>query len=294
MVSALRGLFTALVTPFKHDGSIDESAFQNIVEWQINKGVHGLVPCGTTGESPTLTFAEHARLIKLCVEAANGKIPVLAGAGANCTQAAIELSKAAKNAGADAILSVTPYYNRPSPEGLYQHFKAIHDAVDIPIVLYNIPGRAAIDMSNETIAKLAELPNIIGIKDASGNLARVTPLSAHVGSEFIQLSGEDITAVGFNAMGGHGCISVTSNVAPGRCAQIQENCMNGNYRKAQQLQVTLVALHHAMFAAPSPAPAKYALSLMNKCQPYVRLPLLMPNDKIKRIIRDALLGAGVI
>lgn len=289
----LKGLFTALVTPFKDD-RVDDEAFQSLVEWQIGKGVHGLVPCGTTGESPTLTFEEHIHVIKLCVEAANGRVPVLAGTGSNSTHEAIDLTRAAKEVGANAALSVVPYYNRPSQEGLYRHFQAIHHAVDIPIVLYNIPGRSAVDITNQTIARLAELPNIIGIKDATGRLDRVTPLNALVGSEFVQLSGEDMTAVGFNAMGGDGCISVTANVAPGRCAQIQEACMRGDYQKAQQLQVMLVDLHETMFVEPSPAPAKYALSLMNKCMPDVRLPIIPPSDPAKRRIQDALLGAGVI
>jgi 4-hydroxy-tetrahydrodipicolinate synthase len=288
-----KGLFTALVTPFK-DGRVDRDAFQSLVEWQISKGVHGLVPCGTTGESATLSHEEHVEVVRLCVEAAAGRVPVIAGAGSNSTEEAISLTREAKKAGATAVLSVAPYYNRPSQEGMYQHFNAINNAVDIPIILYNIPSRSGVDIENETIIRLDRLPNIVGIKDATNNLARVTPLNALVGSEFIQFSGEDMTAVGFNAMGGDGCISVTANVAPGRCARIQAYCMEGNYTKAQQLQVTLADLHEAMFCAPSPAPAKYALSLMNKCEAEVRLPIIPPTKQEQGQIRDALLGAGVI
>lgn len=289
----LNGLYTALVTPFKN-GKVDEKAFQHLIEWQIEKGVHGLVPCGTTGESATLTFAEHKRVIQLCVEVAKGKVPVIAGTGANSTAEAIELTEAAREAGADAVLSVAPYYNKPSQEGMYRHFKAIHDAVKIPIVLYNIPGRCAVDMSNETIGRLSALPGIIGIKDATGNLARISPLRAIAGQEFTQLSGDDMTAIGFNALGGRGCISVTANVAPKKCAKIQEACLEGNYKKALQLQDALAELHDAMFCEPNPGPVKYALSLMNKCTAEVRLPILKPSGASAKRIRDALLGAGVI
>lgn len=288
-----KGLYTALVTPFKN-GKVDEKAFQHLVEWQIEKGVSGLVPCGTTGESATLTFAEHKRVIQLCVEAARGKVPVIAGAGANSTAEAIELTEAAKDAGADAVLSVAPYYNRPSQEGLYRHFKAIHDAVKIPIVLYNVPNRCGVDISNETIARLSVLPGIVGVKDASGCLGRVSPLRASAGQEFIQLCGDDMTSVGFNALGGQGCISVTGNIAPKKCTKVQEACLEGNYKKALQLHDALCELHEAMFCEASPGPVKYALSLMNKCTPEVRLPLTKPSAAAGRRIRDALLGAGVI
>ncbi len=288
-----KGLNTALVTPFKN-GKVDEKAFQQLVEWQIEKGVHGLVPCGTTGESATLTFEEHKRVIHLCVEAANGKVPVIAGTGANSTAEAIELTDAAKAAGADAVLSVVPYYNRPSQEGLYRHFKAIHDAVKIPIILYNVPSRCSADISNETITRLSALPGIVGLKDATGNLSRISPLRASAGQEFVQLSGDDMTAVGFNAMGGRGCISVTGNIAPKKCAKVQEACLEGNYKKALQLHEALAELHETMFCEPSPGPVKYALSLMNKCSPELRLPLVKPTGAAARRIRDALLGAGVI
>lgn len=289
----IKGLYTALVTPFKN-GKVDEKAFQSLVEWQIEKGVHGLVPCGTTGESATLSFDEHKRVIKLCVEAAHGKVPVIAGTGANSTAEAIELTQAAKDSKADGVLLVAPYYNRPSQEGIYRHFKAIHDAVDIPVVLYNVPARCSVDISNETIARLSLLKNVVGIKDASGNLSRISPLRAAAGQEFTQLCGDDMTAVGFNAMGGRGCISVTANVAPKRCAKVQEACLEGNYKKALQLHDTLAELHEAMFCEPSPGPVKYALSLMNKCSAEVRLPLTKPSAAAARRIRDALLGAGVI
>jgi 4-hydroxy-tetrahydrodipicolinate synthase len=289
----IKGLYTALVTPFKN-GKVDEKSFQSLVEWQIERGVHGLVPCGTTGESATLTFAEHKRVIQLCVEAARGKVPVIAGTGANSTAEAIELTEAAKEAKADGVLSVAPYYNRPSQEGLYRHFKAIHDAVEIPMVLYNVPSRCSVDISNETIVRLASLKNIIALKDATGNLSRISPLRAAAGQEFTQLSGDDMTAIGFNAMGGRGCVSVTANIAPKKCAKIQEATLEGNYKKALQLQDTLAELHEAMFCDSSPGPVKYALSLLNKCSAEVRLPLVKPSAVACRRIRDALLGAGVI
>lgn len=289
----IKGLYTALVTPFKN-GKVDEKAFQSLVEWQIERGVHGLVPCGTTGESATLSFEEHKRVIRLCVEVANGKVPVMAGTGANSTAEAIELTQAAKGAKADAVLLVAPYYNRPSQEGLYKHFKAVHDAVDIPILLYNVPSRCSVDISNETMTRLSNLKNILGVKDASGNLSRISPLRASAGQEFIQLCGDDMTAVGFNAMGGRGCVSVTSNVAPKKCAKVQETCLEGNYKKALQLHDALTELHEVMFCDSSPGPVKYALSLMNKCSAEVRLPLVKPSATAARRIRDALLGAGVI
>jgi 4-hydroxy-tetrahydrodipicolinate synthase len=292
-MTAIHGLITALITPFKH-GRVDETAFQSLVEWQIERGVHGLVPCGTTGESATLTFAEHKRVIQLCVEATRKRVPVIAGTGSNSTAEAIELTQAAKEVGADAVLMVAPYYNRPSQDGLFRHFKAVHDAVDIPIVLYNIPSRCGVDMSNDTIAKIALLKNVVALKDATGNLARISPLRALAGQEFTQLSGDDMTAIGFNALGGSGVISVTSNVAPQKCAKIQELCLEGNYKKALQLQDALAELHDAMFCDQSPGPVKYALSLMNKCTAELRLPMTKPSPAACKRIRDALLGAGVI
>lgn len=290
----LKGIFTALVTPFA-DGKVDEHAFQQLVEWQISKGIHGLVPCGTTGESATLSHEEHVHVIKLCVDAVAKQVPVIAGAGANSTEEAISLTRGAKDAGADAVLSVVPYYNKPSQEGLYQHFKEIHDAVDIPIILYNIPGRSGVALTNETIARLALLPNIIGLKDATADLARISPLRTQlIGQEFIQLSGEDMTAVAFNSLGGQGCISVTANVAPGRCARIQQACLDGNYEEALRIHDTIVPLHEAMFCEASPGPVKYALSLMNKCKVDLRLPMVPPSQPAQQQIRDALLGAGIL
>jgi 4-hydroxy-tetrahydrodipicolinate synthase len=293
MMKEIKGLYTALVTPFKN-GKVDEKAFQSLVEWQIERGVHGLVPCGTTGESATLSFEEHKRVIRLCVEAAKGKVPIIAGTGANSTAEAIELTLAAKEAKADGVLLVAPYYNRPSQEGIFRHYKAIHDAVDIPMMLYNVPARCGVDISNDTITRLSELKNVIGIKDATGNLARISPLRASAGQQFIQLCGDDMTAVGFNAMGGSGCISVTANVAPANCAKVQQHCLEGNYKKALQTHDTLAELHEVMFCEASPGPVKYALSLMNKCTAEVRLPLTKPSNAAMRRIRDALLGAGVI
>ena len=290
---APKGVYTALVTPFKKD-KIDEKAFQDLVEWQIAKGVHGLVPAGTTGESATLSHEEHLKVVRLCVEAAAGRVPVLAGAGANSTAEAIALTKGAQEAGADGVLSVTPYYNKPSQEGLYQHFKAVHDASDLPIVLYNIPARSVVDMQDETIARLAHLPRIVGVKDATGNLARVATLRTQIGQEFHQLSGEDMTAVGFNAMGGVGCISVSSNVAPARCAQLQDYCRDNDFARAKRMQDMLTELHKVMFCEPNPAAAKFALSLMNKCSPDTRLPLVPLSKANRKLVRDALLGTGVI
>ena len=272
-----QGIYTALITPFK-DGGVDERAFQDFVEWQIGQGVHGLVPCGTTGEAPTLSYEEHKRVIALCVETAKGRAKVLAGTGANSTEEAIMLTRYARQAGAEGALIVAPYYNKPMPEGLYQHFKAIHDAVDIPIVLYNVPGRTGINMSDEVIARLARLPRIVGVKDASGDLARPYTLRALAGEKFIQLSGEDMTAVAFNASGGAGCISVTSNIAPAACAAVQEACLRGDYAEALRLHDALVPLHAAMFCETSPSPVKYAASLLGRASAELRLPLLPPSD----------------
>ncbi|MBO6683824.1 MAG: 4-hydroxy-tetrahydrodipicolinate synthase, partial [Parvibaculum sp.] len=226
-----KGSFVALITPFKN-GKVDEAAFVKLVEWQIEQGTHGLVPCGTTGESPTLSHDEHKRVVELCIETARGRVPVIAGAGSNNTVEAIELTAFAKEAGADAVLSVTGYYNKPSQEGIYRHFKAVNDAVDIPIILYNIPGRCIVDITLETMTRLFELKNVVGVKDATANLARVSLQRREMGPEFCQLSGEDATALGFNAHGGVGCISVTANIAPALCAEFQEATLAGNYSKA--------------------------------------------------------------
>lgn len=285
--ATFKGVYTALITPFK-DGKVDEKAFQSFVEWQIAEGVHGLVPCGTTGESPTLSHDEHNRVVALCVEVAKGKVPVMAGTGSNSTDEAIMMTQYAKKAGADAALIVAPYYNKPTQEGIYQHYKAIHDAVDLPIVIYNIPGRSVINITDETLARLSELPNIAGVKDATGDLARVYTLRAKMKRPLQLLSGEDMTAIAFNASGGQGCISVTSNIMPRLCAQVQEACLAGDYAKALALHEPLVALHNVMFCETSPSPVKFAASLMGKCQPDVRLPLVQLGQESQKTIADVL------
>jgi len=287
------GSIPALITPFR-GGILDERAFQAIVERQIAEGTHALVPCGTTGESVTLSLEEHIRVVALCVEAAAGRIAVIAGAGSNNTAHAIELARHAKQAGADAVLVVAPYYNRPSQDGLVAHFKAINDAVDIPIVVYNVPGRTVVDISAETMGRLAQLPNVIGCKDASADLARVARHRALCGEAFVQLSGEDPTAIGFNAQGGVGCISVTANVAPRLCAELQNATRQGAYDAARAIDDKLAPLHKAMFVEPSPAPAKYACSLLGLCTDEVRLPLLTCSDAAKAQIRAAMTHAGLI
>src|SRR5215470_599404 len=291
--TSFKGSFTALVTPFKN-GSVDEDAFRRLVDWQIAEGTNGLVPVGTTGESPTLNHDEHKRLIEWCVDQAKGRVPVIAGAGSNSTQEAVELSQHAEAAGADAVLIVTPYYNKPTQEGLYRHFKAINDAIGIPIFIYNIPGRSVIDMSVETMARLFELKNIAGVKDATANMVRVSQQRAAMGPGFNQLSGEDATALGFNAHGGHGCISVTSNVAPRLCAEFQAACLRGDYDAALKLQDKLLPLHIALFVETNPAPAKYALSVLGKCAETVRLPMVPVSDKTRATVRDAMVHAGLI
>lgn len=291
-VSELRGSLTALITPFS-DGGVDEAAFQALVEWQIAEGSHGLVPCGTTGESPTLDEAEHARVIELCVEAAAGHAPVIAGCGANATASTIARLRHAEEAGADAALVVVPYYNKPSQDGLYAHFAAAHDACGLPIVIYNIPGRSAVDMSVETMARLAGLERIVGVKDATRDLARVARQRLACGAEFIQLSGEDPTAVGFNAMGGVGCISVTANVAPKLCAEMQQACFEGDYARALALQDRLTSLHDALFSEPSPAPVKYAASLLGLCAPELRMPLSPLSEAGRVRVSEAMAQAGL-
>lgn len=276
-----KGSITALVTPFRN-GALDEDAFQRIVEWQIDQGSHGLVPVGTTGESPTLTKEEHERVIALCVEAAAGRVPVIAGTGSNNTAEAIEYTQYARRAGAQGALVVAPYYNKPGQEGLYQHFKAIQDAVEIPIIVYNIPGRSVVDISGETMARLAALPNIVGVKDATADLARVSLHREIIGSDFIQLSGEDATALAFMASGGHGCISVASNVAPKLCAQFQEACMKGDFRSALGFQDQLFPLHNSLFVESNPTPVKYAASKLGLCTADVRLPLVPVSERTQQ------------
>ena len=284
------GSLVALITPFRN-GGLDETAFQDHVSWQIEQGTHGLVPCGTTGESPALDDHEHERVIALCVEVAKGRVPVIAGAGTNSTQHTIELVRHAKMAGADAALVVCPYYNKPTQEGLYRHFKAVHDAVDLPIVIYNIPGRASVDMSNATMARLAKLPNIVGVKDATNDLARPLRMRHEIGAEFSLLSGEDATAVAYLAQGGDGCISVTANVAPALCSQMHEAWQKGDFATVRRINERLIPLHDALFAETSPTPVKYAASLLGRCTPEVRQPLwsLMPEtqERVKGAMRHA-------
>lgn len=288
-----KGSIVALITPFR-DGKVDEAAFQDFVDWQIKQGTHGVVPVGTTGESPTLSHEEHRLVISLTVEVAKGRVPVIAGTGSNSTEEAIALTRHAKQIGADAALVVTPYYNKPSQEGLYQHYKAIHDAVDLPIIIYNIPGRSVIDMSVATMARLAKLPNIVGVKDATADLVRPLRTRVEIGPDFCQLSGEDATATAFLAQGGVGCISVTANVAPALCAQMQEAWQRGDLVEMARIRDILMPLHHAMFVETSPAPVKYAASLLGKSTPDVRLPLVPCSAEGRVAVEEAMRKVGLI
>ena len=287
------GSIVALITPFK-DGKVDEKAFQSFVEWQVAQGTHALVPCGTTGESPTLSHDEHRRVVELCIEAAAGKVPVIAGAGSNSTSEAVELTRHAKEAGAAAALVVTPYYNKPTQEGLYQHYKAIHDSADLPIIIYNIPGRSVIDMSVATMARLAKLPNIVGVKDATADLTRPIRTRLAIGPDFCQLSGEDATALAFNAQGGVGCISVTANIAPALCAAMQNAWAAGDLTEAYRQRDVLQPLHDAKFVETSPGPVKYAASLLGKSAPDTRLPLVAVADSTREAVMAAMTGAGLL
>jgi 4-hydroxy-tetrahydrodipicolinate synthase len=290
----LSGSLTALVTPFRDD-AFDEDAFRAHVRWQIENGTHGFVPVGTTGESPTLSHDEHKQVVEACIDEAKGRVPVIAGAGSNSTDEAIDFSRHAEEAGADAVLVVTPYYNKPTQEGLYQHFKAINDAVGIPIIIYNIPARSVIDMSVDTMKRLFELKNIVGVKDATANVARVSLQRQAMGEEFIQLSGEDATALGFMAHGGHGCISVTSNVAPRLCSDMQQACLSGDYAGAVRIQDRLMPLHTALFIETNPSPVKYALSALGRMSDEVRLPLVpMSSEAAKQSVRSAMAHAGLL
>ena len=290
---AIHGSIPALITPFRN-GIVDERGFQAMVERQIAGGSHGLVPCGTTGESPTLSLDEHVRVVKLCVEVTAGRVPVIGGAGSNNTAHAIELARGCKEAGADAVLVVGPYYNKPSQDGLLAHYKAINDAVEIPIIVYNVPSRTITDISVETMGQIAQLPNVIGDKDASGDLGRVSRHRALCGEGFIQLSGDDPNAVGFNAFGGKGCISVTANVAPELCAKMQDATLRGDFEAARAIDMKLAALHKALFVEPSPAPTKYACALLGLCTEEIRLPLLQVTDAAKTVIKAAMTQAGLI
>jgi 4-hydroxy-tetrahydrodipicolinate synthase len=292
-VNRIKGSITALITPFRN-GALDEDAFCRLVEWQIGQGTHGLVPVGTTGESPTLSHEEHKRVVELCVSTARGRVPVIAGAGSNATREAIELTRHAKEVGADAALSVTPYYNKPTQEGVYRHFASIAEAVDIPIVLYNIPGRSIVEISTETMARLAAIANIIGVKDATGNLARASRDRAALPKSFVRLSGDDGTALGFMAHGGQGCISVTSNVAPKLCAEFQNACLAGEYAKALSYQDRLMALHDGLFCEASPAPTKYAASLLGLCDSEARLPIVPVTAGGRDIVKAAMAAAGLL
>jgi 4-hydroxy-tetrahydrodipicolinate synthase len=287
-----RGSMTALVTPFKN-GKVDEAAFRGHVDWQIAQGTHGLVPVGTTGESPTLSHAEHKSVVEWCINEAKGRVPVIAGAGSNNTNEAVELSRHAEKAGADAVLIVTPYYNKPNQEGLYQHYKAINDAIGIPIIIYNIPPRSIVDVSVDTMARLYELKNIVGVKDATGNIVRVSQQRQAMGPDFIQLSGEDATALAFNVHGGHGCISVSSNVAPKACADFQNASLSGDYAKALIYQDKLFPLHSALFVEPNPAGPKYALSVLGRMSDEVRLPMVPTTEPTRAMIRKAMAFAGL-
>jgi 4-hydroxy-tetrahydrodipicolinate synthase len=287
------GSITALITPFR-DGAVDDRAFQSLVDWQIREGTNGLVPCGTTGESPTLDHDEHRHVVELCVEAAAGRVPVIAGAGSNSTAEAVALAQHAQKAGADGTLIVTPYYNKPTQEGLYQHFKAVAEAADLPLVIYNIPARSVIDMSVDTMARLFEIPNIVGVKDATANLARVSDQRAAMGPDFVQLSGEDGTALAFMAHGGRGCISVTANIAPRACAEFQKACLAGDYSGALSIQDQLWGLHRDLFAETSPGPVKYAASLLDLCTPEVRLPLVPISADTQQRVRAAMESAGLL
>ncbi|MBY6050065.1 4-hydroxy-tetrahydrodipicolinate synthase [Vannielia litorea] len=286
------GSLPALVTPFK-DGELDLEAFEALVNWQIEEGSSGLVPVGTTGESPTLTHDEHDAVVAACVKAAAGRVPVVAGAGSNSTRETVRLVEAAKSAGADAALVVTPYYNKPTQAGLIGHFEAAAE-VGLPIIIYNIPPRSVIDMLPGTMAELSKNPNIVGVKDATADLARVAITRQMCGPEFIQLSGEDPTAVGYNAMGGVGCISVTANVAPRLCAEMQAATLAGDYPKALEYQDRLIPLHRAIFAEPGLCGAKYGLSLLGRCDESVRRPHVQVSDFVKNQIEDAMRFAGIL
>jgi 4-hydroxy-tetrahydrodipicolinate synthase len=288
-----KGSMPALITPFKN-GKVDEDALKALVEWHIAEGSHGLVPVGTTGESPTLTHDEHERVIEVVVQTTAGRVPVIAGAGSNNTVEAIRFVQFAEKVGADGALVVTPYYNKPTQRGLIAHFTAVHDASDIPIIIYNIPGRSVVDMTPETMGELAKLPRIVGVKDATGDIVRVSDQRITCGNDFIQLSGEDASALGYNAQGGHGCISVTANVAPRLCAEFQEATLAGDYTKALALQDKLMPLHTAIFVEPGVVGAKHGLTVLGKCTDEVRSPLtgLLPETKAQ--IEAAMRHAGLI
>lgn len=288
-----KGSLTALVTPFRND-AVDEDAFQKFVDWQIKEGINGVVPVGTTGECPTVSHEEHHRVVELAIEVAKGRVPVIAGTGSNSTAEAIDLTRHAEKAGADAALVVLPYYNRPTPEGQYQHFKAIHDATNLPIIIYNVPPRSAVDMSVDTMARCATLPRVVGVKDATADLARPARTKLAINKDFCQLSGEDATALPFLVQGGVGCISVTSNVAPKLTSEMHAAWRAGDLKKAMEINERLMPVNDAMFCESSPGPVKYALSLMGHIQPDLRLPLAPISDASKQKVVAALTKAGLI
>jgi 4-hydroxy-tetrahydrodipicolinate synthase len=292
-LARLHGSIPALITPFR-DGRVDIKAFEAFVDWQISEGSHGLVPCGTTGESPTLSDDEFAAVVGAAVKAAKGRVPVIAGTGSNSTAHAIELTQLAQKLGADAALVVTPYYNKPTQDGLYLHFEAIAKATRLPVLIYNIPGRSIVDMTPDTMGRLVKIANIVGVKDATANMARVTQQRAACGSKFVQISGEDGTALGFNAHGGVGCISVTANVAPRLCSEFQVACAKGDYATARELHERLMPLHDTLFCETSPSPVKYAASLLGKCEETVRLPLAPLSETSKAKVRAAMTKVGLL
>lgn len=289
-----KGSISALVTPFA-DGKVDEVALRSLIEWQIAEGTSGLVPCGTTGESPTLSHAEHKRVVELAIAAANGRVPVIAGAGSNSTEEAISFVRHAQEAGADGLLIVAPYYNKPTQEGIYQHFKAIDAEATVPIIVYNIPGRSVIDIEVETLARIfRDCSNVKGVKDATGNLLRPSLERMACGNEFNLLTGEDGTALGYMAHGGHGCISVTANVAPRLCADFQQACLKGDFTAALVLQDRLIPLHRALFLETSPAGVKFALAQLSKIRNDLRLPLVRVSTPVQKAITDAMCHAGIL
>ena len=289
----LKGSFVALITLFR-DGKIDEKAYQDFVNWHIEQGTHGLVPMGTTGESPTMSHDEDMNAVRLCVEAAAGRVPVVAGTGSNSTDECVMLTRSAKEAGADAALIVTGYYNKPTQEGLYQHFKAVNDAVDLPIIVYNIPSRTGVDIGLDTMRRLSELPNIVGCKESTAAADRVSKQRYHCGPDFVQLSGEDAAAIGLLGMGGHGCISVTANIAPALCSQMHEAWQKGNYDEARDIQNKLMPIHEAMFVETSPGPVKYGASLLGWGDGSVRLPLVSASPAARESVDKAMRQASLI
>jgi 4-hydroxy-tetrahydrodipicolinate synthase len=287
------GSIPALITPFR-DGAVDEKALVDLVNWHVEEGSHGLVAVGTTGETPTLSHEEHERCVAIVVETAAGRIPVIAGAGSNNTEESVSLMRFARKVGADAALVVTPYYNKPSQRGLYHHYRTLHDAVELPIIIYNIPGRSVVDMTPATMGELAKLPRIVGVKDATGDVSRVSDTRMACGPDFVQLSGNDDSALGFNAHGGSGCISVVANIAPRLSSEFQEAMLAGDYARALAYQDRLMPLHRAAFAEPNPAPTKYALSLLGKCTDDVRSPILTVEEQTRERMRAAMRHAGLL